>query len=157
GGIPAVPVPPGQGGVYPLFMLPPAEYGPPGYESREVQEAPGALLLRPITEVLPRPGEIYEPPPLLSSDYLLPAVGPHQYADYAPHGYEAREPTDGQVPGVPEFTPITAPARVTPDEAARFVTRGLAPGSFLVPGTSTSIRLRGFVRLTGIYDFNPIG
>jgi hypothetical protein len=100
---------------------------------------------------------LYEAPPLPGADYLLPAVGPHEYADYAPFGYEAREPADGQVPGVPEFTPITAPARVTPEEAAKFLTRGLAPGSFLVPGTNTSFRLRGFVRLTGLYDFNPIG
>src|SRR5262249_27168861 len=31
------------------------------------------------------------------------------------------------------------------------------PGSLLVPGTNTSFRFRGFVRLTGLYDFNPIG
>src|SRR5262249_49791470 len=37
------------------------------------------------------------------------------------------------------------------------VTRGLFPGSFLVPGTNTSFRFRGFVRATGLYDFNPIG
>src|SRR5262249_26785513 len=118
---------------------------------------PGALLLRPITELLPRPGELYDPPPLPSASYLLPAVGPHEYADYAPPGYEAREGEEGQAPGVPEFTPITAPAPVTPEERNKFVTRGLAPGSFLVPGTSTSFRLRGFVRLTGLYDFTPIG
>jgi hypothetical protein len=103
------------------------------------------------------PGELYEAPALPAADYLLPAVGPHQYADYAPPGYERREPDDGQVPGVPEFTPITAPVPVTPEEQNKFVTRGLAPRSFLVPGTNTSFRLRGFVRLTGLYDFNPIG
>jgi hypothetical protein len=108
-------------------------------------------------DILPKPGELYDAPPLPSADYLLPAVGPHQYADYAPHGYEARETDEGQAPGVPEFTPITAPVRITPEEAARFVTRGLAPGSFLVPGTNTSFRFRGFVRGTGLYDFNPIG
>jgi len=31
------------------------------------------------------------------------------------------------------------------------------PGSFLVPGTNTSFRLRGFVRLMGLYDLNPSG
>ena len=31
------------------------------------------------------------------------------------------------------------------------------PGSFLVPETNTSFRLRGFVRLAEFYDFNPIG
>src|SRR5262249_3848119 len=101
--------------------------------------------------------ELYIPPPLPSPEYFVPAVGPHEYADYAPPGYEARETDEGQAPGVPEFTPITAPVPVTPAELERFVTRGLGNGSFLVPGTSTSFRLRGFVRLTGLYDFNPIG
>jgi hypothetical protein len=100
---------------------------------------------------------LYEPPPLPSADYLLPAVGPHEYPDYAPPGYEARDTDEGQAPGVPEFTPITAPAPVTPAEREKFLTRGLAPGSFLVPGTNTSFRFRGFVRLTGLYDFDPIG
>jgi hypothetical protein len=31
------------------------------------------------------------------------------------------------------------------------------PGSFLVPGTNTSVRLRGFVRLAALYSFDPIG
>jgi hypothetical protein len=158
GGIPA-PLKPGPGVFLPALKAPAAEYAPPGYEPREVQEAPGALLLRHLVDVQPRPGELYETPPLPvpAADYLLPAVGPHEYADYAPFGYEAREGEEGQAPGVPEFTPITAPAPVTPEEQAKFVTRGLAPGSFLIPGTSTSFRLRGFVRLTGLYDFNPIG
>jgi hypothetical protein len=102
-------------------------------------------------------GELYAPHPLPAADYLLPAVGPHAYADYAPYGYEAREDDEGQAPGVPEFTPITAPDPLTPEELRKYVTRGLAAGSFLVPGTNTSFRLRGFVRLTGLYDFNPIG
>ena len=33
----------------------------------------------------------------------------------------------------------------------------MMPGSFLVPGTNTSFRLRGFVRLAALYDFEPIG
>jgi hypothetical protein len=33
----------------------------------------------------------------------------------------------------------------------------MAPGSFLVPMTNTSFRFRGFVRLTGLYDLDPIG
>ena len=37
------------------------------------------------------------------------------------------------------------------------MTRGMFPGSFLVPGTSTSVRLRGFIRLAALYDFDPIG
>jgi len=46
---------------------------------------------------------------------------------------------------------------VTDEERQKFVTRGIFPGSFLVPGTDTSFRLRGFVRLQGFYDFDPIG
>lgn len=38
-----------------------------------------------------------------------------------------------------------------------FVTRGMMPGSFLVPGTNTSFRLRGFVRLSAFEDLEPIG
>ena len=33
----------------------------------------------------------------------------------------------------------------------------MMPGSFLVPGTNTSFRLRGFVRLAALYDLEPIG
>jgi hypothetical protein len=33
----------------------------------------------------------------------------------------------------------------------------MMPGSFLVPGTGTSFRLRGFVRLSALGDFEPIG
>src|SRR5262249_18381009 len=113
--------------------------------------------LRPLLEVLPKPGELYEAPALPPADYLLPAVGPHQYADYAPPGYERREPHHGPVPGGAGVQPTTAPAPAPPEEQNKFVTRGLAPRSFLVPGTNTSFRFRGFVRLTGLYDFNPIG
>jgi hypothetical protein len=31
-----------------------------------------------------------------------------------------------------------APAPITPEERQKFVTRGIFPGSFLVPGTNTS-------------------
>jgi hypothetical protein len=57
---------------------------------------------------------------------------------------------------VPEFTPIYPPEPITTEERQKFVTRGVFPGSFLVPGTDTSFRLRGFVRLVALYDFNPI-
>jgi hypothetical protein len=145
----------------PLAPAPPkpaaADYAPPAYEPREAQAAPGAVEYRPFTTTPAGRDEIYVPPSLPAPDYLLPAVGPHQYADYAPPGFEPRESDEGQAPGVPEFTPITAPAPVSPEDAARFVTRGLAPGSFLVPGTNTSFRFRGFVRATGLYDLNPVG
>jgi hypothetical protein len=89
------------------------------------------------------------------SYYEEPVVSPRSVVEYAPPGYEAR---DQQVtPGTPEFTPITPPTPVTPEERDKFVTRGIFPGSFLVPGTNTSFRIRGFVRLMALYDFNPIG
>jgi hypothetical protein len=87
--------------------------------------------------------------------YETPGIGARPLADYAPPGYEPRETKDA--PGAPEFTPIPAPVPITPEERQKFVTRGLFPGSLLVPGTNTSFRFRGFVRLTGLYDFNPIG
>jgi hypothetical protein len=136
---------------------PVADYAPPGTEPREAQEGPGAVLLHQLTEVLPHPGELYETHPLPSADYLLLGVGPHEYADYAPSGYMPREGEEGQAPGVPEFTRITAPLPVSPADQERFLTRGLAPGSFMIPGTPTSFRFRGFVRLTALYDLNPIG
>jgi hypothetical protein len=157
GGIPATPARPGPGVVFPGFRFPPADYAPPGYEPPMEKDAPGAVLFRRLAEVLTQPGELYEAPPLPSAEYLRPAVGPHEYADYAPYGYEARDTDEGQAPGVPEFTPITAPHPTTQEQRDTFVTRGLSPGSFLIPGTNTSFRLRGFVRLTGLYDFNPIG
>jgi hypothetical protein len=89
------------------------------------------------------------------TDYVRPGVGPVPLADYAPPGYEPREYQD--TPGVPEFIRDTPPPPTTPEERLKFLTRGIVPGSFLVPGTNTSFRLRGFVRLTGIYDVNPIG
>lgn len=152
------PAPPSLlGDLYPEFKSPGADYAPPGVHPPGEKDAPGALLFRPLTDTLPSPGELYVPPELPSADYFLTAVGPHEYADYAPPGYEAREGEEGQVPGVPEFTPITVPVPVTPEEREKFLVRGLAPGSFIVPGTNTSFRFRGFVRLTGLYDFNPIG
>lgn len=101
------------------------------------------------------PGELYNPSQLSRADYLLPGVGPRSYADYAPPGFY---PEDYQeAPGVPEFIPITAPATVTAEERQKFVTRGLFPGSFLIPGSNTSFRFSGFVRLGETFDFNPIG
>lgn len=127
---------------------PPADYGPRGFERRDIQDAPGVAEYSPIPNVVAN--ELYLP-----VDYFRPVTGPHGYAEYAPPGFEARDYQDA--PGVPEFIPITPPAAVTPEERQKFVTRGLFPGSYLVPGTNTSFRFRGFVRLTGIYDFDPIG
>jgi hypothetical protein len=108
--------------------------------------------------------EFYEPSSLSLPEYYYrpsyystPGIGARPLADYAPPGYEPRETDEGQAPGVPEFTLLPPPVPITPEDRQRFVTRGLFPGSFLVPGTNTSFRFRGFVRLTGLYDFDPIG
>jgi hypothetical protein len=97
------------------------------------------------------PDYVYQP-----AYYQTPGIGARALADYAPPGYQPRVDPQGEAPGVPEFTPLYPPAPVTPEERDKFVTRGLFPGSFLVPGTNTSFRLRGFARLVGIWDSNPI-
>jgi hypothetical protein len=131
-------------------MQPPtADYTPPGSEPRGIQQPPGVPeFFRPRTTPLPE--YFYQP-----SYYEEPIVSPRTVEEYAPPGYYSRDQQDG--PGVPEFTPITPPEPISPADQARFVTRGIMPGSFLVPGTNTSFRIRGFVRLVGLYDINPIG
>jgi hypothetical protein len=106
--------------------------------------------------------EYFLPKPKPLPDYFVrpayyeqPIVSPRTVEEYAPPGYEARDQQLG--PGTPEFIFITPPVPVSPEERDRFVTRGIVPGSFLVPGTDTSVRFRGFVRLMGLYNFNPIG
>lgn len=159
GGFPSYPAAPEGNippGVKPIpGLLPPAlqpassDYAPSGLYPREQQEGPGAPeFYRPSSD--PLPPYYYDP-----SYYEAPVTHPQSVLIYAPPGYEAR---DQQVaPGTPEFTLITPPTPVTPEERQKFVTRGIFPGSYLVPGTNTSFRLRGFVRLQGFYDFNPIG
>jgi DcaP outer membrane protein len=131
--------------------LPQLDEGPPGSESRGILETPTLPeFFHPTSDLLP--SYFYLP-----AYYNTPGIGARALADYAPPGYEARETDEGQAPGTPEFTPITAPVPVTAEERQKFVTRGLFPGSYLVPGTDTSFRFRGFVRITGLYDFDPIG
>jgi hypothetical protein len=151
GGIPASPAPPGPGLPHPELQPASSDYAPPGAFPREQQEGPGVPeFYHPISD--PLPPYYYRP-----AYYDTPGIGARPLADYAPPGYEPRETDEGQAPGTPEFTPLPTPEPVTPEERQKFVTRGLFPGSFLVPGTNTSFRFRGFVRLTGLYDFNPIG
>jgi hypothetical protein len=134
---------------HPELQPPISEYAPPRVFLRGIQDAPG------VPEVF-HPNSALLPPYFYWPDYYAqPVVSPRSVEEYAPPGYEARDQQVG--PGTPEFTPITPPTPVTPAERDRFVTRGIFPGSFLVPGTDTSFRLRGFVRLMGLYDFNPIG
>lgn len=109
------------------------------------------------------PGARYEPDYQPLPDYVYSRSyyeqmygGARAIADYAPPGYEARDQQVG--PGTPEFTPLLPPpASITPEQRDTFVARGLYPGSWLVPGSSTSVRVRGFVRLAGLFDFDPIG
>lgn len=149
GGIPAASALSGPN-LSPSEVHPPtADYAPPGYEPRGIQQPPGVSeIFRPAAD--PLPDYFYQP-----AYYEQLIVSPRTVEEYAPPGYEARDQQVG--PGTPEFTPITPPVRITPEESQKFVTRGIMPGSFLVPGTNTSFRLRGFVRLMGLYDLNPIG
>jgi hypothetical protein len=139
----------GSGSLYPFLKPAGPDYAPPGLEPRGIQEPPGVPeFYRPTSARLP--DYFYQP-----AYYERPMTSPRTVEEYAPPGYEARDQQLG--PGTPEFTPITPPVPITPEEAAKFVTRGIMPGSFLVPGTNTSFRFRGFVRLMGLYDANPIG
>ncbi len=110
-------------------------------------EFPGAARRR---DYEPLPDYVYE-----QSYYDRQGLGARPIADYAPEGYEARDQQEG--PAEPAFERLYAPEPLTAADQDRYVTRGLYPGSFLVPGTSTSVRLRGFVRLAGLFDFDPIG
>jgi hypothetical protein len=126
---------------------------PGTFGSREVQDAPGAPTYGSGygRRTYPLPDYYYNP-----SYYDTTGIGARQLADYAPPGYE-REREEQDAPGNPEFIQIGPPPRPTSAEAGNFVTPGMMPGSFLVPGTNTSFRLRGFVRLAAFYDFDPIG
>lgn len=59
----------------------------------------------------------------------------------------------------PTFTPLTAPARPKAPGAGPkpFLEEGSFPGSILIPGTTTSIGLSGFVRMDLLYDLDPVG
>lgn len=128
---------------------PSADYVPQGTIPRGIQDAPGfSEYYRYRGEVLPE--YFYQ-----RRYYDTPGVGARSLADYAPGGYEAREWQDA--PGAPEFSRLPVPVQVTAEEREKFVVAGMFPGSFLVPGTNTSFRLRGFVRGTALYDFQPIG
>jgi len=151
GSIPTRVALPGLGDLYPPLMPTPAEYDQRGLVPRGVQQPPGVPeLFRPTAPPLPdyfyQPGYYYDPT----------GIGARPLADYGPPGHAPREDPQGEAPGVPQFTPITPPEPITAEERQKFVTRGEFPGSFLVPGTNTSFRFRGFVRLVALYDFNPI-
>jgi hypothetical protein len=149
GSIPPSPAKAGPGVLSLEIHSPISDYGPGGAPPRGPQDAPGVPeVYRPYSS--PLPDYFYR-----QAYYEQPVVSPRTVIEYGPPGYETRDQQVG--PGTPEYTLITPPAPVTPEEREKFVTRGIVPGSFLVPGTNTSFRIRGFVRLTGIYDANPIG
>jgi hypothetical protein len=151
-GIPAPATPPQPvaltQALQPLQPIPP--YGPPGAELRGMQEGPAVPEVNYDRYSDPIPEYVYDP-----DYYFGPWFSAHQLPDYAPPGYETRDYQSA--PGDPEYTPITPPVRVSQAERERYVVGGIAPGSFLAPGTNTSFRLRGFVRLAAMYDFDPIG
>lgn len=121
----------------------------PGERGTDIQDAPDATPPG-YRASEPLPEYVYDP------DYFAePWGGARQLPDYAPPGYETRDYQSA--PGVPEFTPILSPVPVTQAERDRYVVGGLFPGSFLAPGTDTSFRLRGFVRLQALGDLDPIG
>jgi hypothetical protein len=133
---------------YAELHTPFTDYGSSDRYLDDSNEGPGVYGYTILPSILP---DYY-----YSAEYYnTPGIGARALADYAPPGYEARDYQDA--PGVPEFTPLTPPPRPTPEAATTFVTRGMMPGSLLVPGTNTSFRLRGFVRLAALYDFQPIG
>jgi hypothetical protein len=112
----------------------------------------------PATTSQPGPGGLYAPLPAPAPDYSRPGIGVRPISDYAPPGYQRTDPQGGL--GAPLYLPIPVPApeQVPTDlEREKFVTRGLFPGTYLIPGINTSFKWYGFVRLDGIYDFNPIG
>ncbi|HWL10783.1 MAG TPA: DcaP family trimeric outer membrane transporter [Planctomicrobium sp.] len=134
------------------FQQPDGSAALDGYSPDTAQDAPGAREFSwgSVASAVSLPDYVYE-----RSYYDTYDVGARPIADYAPPGYEARDYQDA--PGVPEYRPISPPPRLTSQELGNYVTRGMMPGSFLVPGTNTSFRLRGFVRLAALYDFDPIG
>lgn len=123
-----------------------------GQASGDYQNAPGYLPPIPGPGGL---GRLYVPRPYTKEDYLRPAVGPRPYANYAPSGLY---PSDYQeAPGLPLYRPILPDSSTPPGVADRLVERGLFPGSYLVPGSNTSFRFSGFVRLGATYSLKPIG
>jgi hypothetical protein len=118
------------------------------YDYLSQQSIPGALDRDPLADDLP--ARYYSPRPYRDTEGAVRAI-----ADYGPPGYQPREQQEG--PAVPEHARIAPPTLITEDERDDLVVRGIYPGSFLAPGTNTSVRLRGFVRLGALMDFDPIG
>ncbi len=129
-------------------QAPTADYAPSGYAARPYEDAPGVPEYQELTQ--PLPSYFFQ-----DNYYNQDEYGARPLADYAPEGYAPREQQEG--PGSPEFTPLGPPVQISPEEREKFVVRGIYPGSFLAPGTNTSFRFRGFVRLAGLFNYDPIG
>jgi hypothetical protein len=132
----------------------------PAAEGAIPDTTPQPAAAGPAPEATPQPGPggLYAPVPPPSPDYSRPGVGVRPISDYAPPGLMPTDPQGGL--GVPLYRPIPIPTPgeiPTELERDKFVTRGLFPGTYLVPGTNTSFKWYGFVRLDGIEDFNPVG
>jgi hypothetical protein len=81
---------------------------------------------------------------------------PRSIADYAPPGLQPRPPQAGAA--YPLYTPLEVPRpEISPEDRSKFVTEGIFPGTYLIPRFNTSLKFYGFVRVDGIFDFNPIG
>jgi DcaP outer membrane protein len=135
---PAIPVDPARPSqVFPDGGFPPSPPVPTGAVPGPADQPGLGGLFAPIQRI----GERYRPT-----------------SDYTPPGRIYRDPQPGV--GVPLYQalPVLRPEQVPTDlERDKFVTRGLFPATYLIPGTNTSFKLYGFARLDGIFDFDPIG
>jgi hypothetical protein len=110
-----------------------------------------AGLDNPLSRAL----ELYTPLPA-NAMQTAPQFIPRPIATYAPPGLMPRPPQAGAA--YPLYTPLVEMRpEISPDDRAKFVTAGIAPNSFLIPGSNTSLKFYGFARLDAIFDFNPIG
>jgi hypothetical protein len=138
----------------------PAELPPPSrvFPDGGFPTGPAAEGTSPDKPAQPGPSGLYAPLPVPAPDYSRPGVGVRPYSDYAPPGYQRLDPQGGLGASLYGPIPVPAPEEIpTTLERDKFVTRGLFPGSYLIPGTNTSWKLYGFARLDGMFDFNPIG
>jgi hypothetical protein len=95
-------------------------------------------------------------PPTTTAQQTSPLYLPRPIADYAPPGLLPRPPQAGAA--YPLYTPLEVPRpTITPEDRSKFVTEGIYPGTYLIPRINTSLKFYGFVRVDGIFDFNPIG
>ncbi len=143
-----------------LMMTPvPTATSPTGAFQTQPQAptVPAASQVFPETEFPynSSPPELYAPLPNASQTTTNVTI-PRPFADYGPPGVLPRPPQAG--PAYPLYTPlIVSEPVVTAEERNKSVTAGLFPGTYLIPGSNTSLKFYGFVRLDGIFDLNPIG